>query len=89
MDKVTSRTLVVQEQQLKKIEDDGVLQETNRMLKMDKEKVEQELLQAQSRVRLILLMSKRQICSEMYIYKILSLISIDGIVGYIHMFDLK
>lgn len=57
MDKVTSRTLAVQEQQLKKIEDDGVLQETNRMLKMDKEKVEQELLQAQSRVRLILLMS--------------------------------
>ncbi|TWW73489.1 Nucleoprotein TPR NPC-associated intranuclear protein [Takifugu flavidus] len=47
---VTSRTLAVQEQQLKKIEDDGVLQETNRMLKMDKEKVEQELLQAQSRV---------------------------------------
>lgn len=70
MDKVTSRTLAVQEQQLKKIEDDGVLQETNRMLKMDKEKVEQELLQAQSRVRLILLTSKRQICSEMYIYKI-------------------
>lgn len=89
MDKVTSRTLAVQEQQLKKIEDDGVLQETNRMLKMDKEKVEQELFQAQSRVRLILLTSKRQICSEMYIYKILSLISIDGIVGYIHMFELK
>lgn len=89
MDKVTSRTLAVQEQQLKKIEDDVVLQETNRMLKMDKEKVEQELLQAQSRVRLILLMSKRQICSEMYFYKILSLISIDGIVGYIHMFELK
>lgn len=67
MDKVISRTLAVQEQQLKKIEDDGVLQETNRMLKMDKEKLEQELLQAQARVRLILLKSKRQICSEMYI----------------------
>lgn len=53
--KVTSRTLAVQEQELKKIEDNSVLQETNRMLKMDKEKVEQELLQAQARVIFIVL----------------------------------
>lgn len=53
--KVTSRTLAVQEQELKKIEDNSVLQETNRLLKMEKEKVEQELLQAQARVIFILL----------------------------------
>lgn len=53
--KVTSRTLAVQEQELKKIEDNSVLQETNRLLKMDKEKVEQELLQAQARVIVIVL----------------------------------
>lgn len=54
MNKVTTRTLAAQERQLKKIEDINVLQETNRMLKMDKEKLEQELLQTQARVRLTL-----------------------------------
>uniref|UniRef100_H3CJ19 Nucleoprotein TPR/MLP1-2 domain-containing protein n=1 Tax=Tetraodon nigroviridis TaxID=99883 RepID=H3CJ19_TETNG len=49
-DKATTRTLAAQERQLKKIEDIKVLQETNRMLKMDKEKLEQELLQTQARV---------------------------------------
>lgn len=55
MNKVTTRTLAAQERQLKKIEDINVVQETNRMLKMDKEKLEQELLQTQARVGLTLL----------------------------------
>ncbi|CAF94122.1 unnamed protein product, partial [Tetraodon nigroviridis] len=50
INKATTRTLAAQERQLKKIEDIKVLQETNRMLKMDKEKLEQELLQTQARV---------------------------------------
>lgn len=57
--KVTTRTLAAQERQLKKIEDINVLQETNRMLKMDKEKLEQELLQTQARVRLTLLIVQK------------------------------
>lgn len=58
MNKVTTRTLAAQERQLKKIEDINVLQETNRLLKMDKEKLEQELLQTQARVRLTLIVQK-------------------------------
>lgn len=48
----TSKTLAQQEEQLKKIETLGVLQETNRMLKMDRDKLEQELHQAQAKVSL-------------------------------------
>lgn len=55
INKAASRTLAVQERQLKKTEDISVLQETNRTLKMDKEKLQQELLQAQARVRCTLL----------------------------------
>lgn len=51
--------MAAQERQLKKIEDINVLQETNRMLKMDKEKLEQELLQTQARVRLTLLIVQK------------------------------
>lgn len=48
----TSKTLAQQEEQLKKMETIGALQETNKMLKMDRDKLEQELQQAQARVRL-------------------------------------
>lgn len=48
----TSKTLAQQEERLKKMETIGALQETNRMLKMDRDKLEQELQQAQARVRL-------------------------------------
>lgn len=47
-----SKTLAQQEEQLKKIETISALQETNRVLKMDRDKLEQELQQAQSKVRL-------------------------------------
>lgn len=47
----TSKTLSQQEEQLKKIETIGALQESNRMLKMDRDKLEQELQQAQAKVR--------------------------------------
>uniref|UniRef100_A0A8P4G4M7 Translocated promoter region a, nuclear basket protein n=1 Tax=Dicentrarchus labrax TaxID=13489 RepID=A0A8P4G4M7_DICLA len=43
-------TLAQQEEQLKKMETISALQETNRMLKMDRDKLEQELLQAQAKV---------------------------------------
>lgn len=46
----TSKTLAQQEERLKKMETIGALQETNRMLKMDRDKLEQELQQAQARV---------------------------------------
>uniref|UniRef100_A0A8P4KIN6 Translocated promoter region a, nuclear basket protein n=1 Tax=Dicentrarchus labrax TaxID=13489 RepID=A0A8P4KIN6_DICLA len=46
----TLRTLAQQEEQLKKMETISALQETNRMLKMDRDKLEQELLQAQAKV---------------------------------------
>uniref|UniRef100_A0A671VD53 Translocated promoter region, nuclear basket protein n=1 Tax=Sparus aurata TaxID=8175 RepID=A0A671VD53_SPAAU len=46
----TSKTLSQQEEQLKKIETIGALQESNRMLKMDRDKLEQELQQAQAKV---------------------------------------
>lgn len=59
MNKVTTRTLAAQERQLKKIEDINVLQEKNRMLKIDKEKLEQELHQTQARVRLTLLIVQK------------------------------
>ncbi|KAM9322514.1 nucleoprotein TPR-like [Pholidichthys leucotaenia] len=47
---VTAKTVAQQQEQLKKMESLSALQETNRMLKMDKEKLEQELLQAQAKV---------------------------------------
>ncbi|KAL7386103.1 hypothetical protein ABVT39_004054 [Epinephelus coioides] len=46
----TTKTLAQQEEQLKKMETLGALQETNRMLKMDRDKLEQELQQAQAKV---------------------------------------
>lgn len=39
-----------QEEQLKKMESISALQETNKMLKMDRNKLEQELQQAQAKV---------------------------------------
>lgn len=51
MVQATSKTLAQQEEQLKKIETIGALQETNRMLKIDRDKLEQELQQAQAKVR--------------------------------------
>lgn len=59
MNKVSAQTLAAQERQLKKIENINVLQEKNRILKMDKEKLEQELLQTQARVRLTLLIVQK------------------------------
>lgn len=49
----TTKTLAQQQEQLKKIETIGTLQETNKMLKMDRDKLEQELQQAQARVSLL------------------------------------
>ncbi len=46
-----TKTLAQQEEQLKKMETIRALQETNRMLKMDRDKLEQELHQAQAKVR--------------------------------------
>ncbi|XP_078120990.1 nucleoprotein TPR-like [Sander vitreus] len=46
----TVKTLAQQEEQLKKMENISALQETNRMLKMDRDKLEQELQQAQAKV---------------------------------------
>ncbi|KAL3987968.1 KAT8 regulatory NSL complex subunit 1 [Sarotherodon galilaeus] len=46
----TAKTLVQQEEQLKKMETISALQETNKMLKMDRDKLEQELQQAQAKV---------------------------------------
>ncbi|XP_039999046.1 nucleoprotein TPR isoform X2 [Xiphias gladius] len=46
----TAKTLAQQEEQLKKMDCISALQETNRMLKMDREKLEQELQQAQAKV---------------------------------------
>lgn len=46
-----SRTLALQEEKLKKMENMGALQETNRMLKMDRDGLQQELQQAQAKVR--------------------------------------
>uniref|UniRef100_A0A8D3CA17 Translocated promoter region a, nuclear basket protein n=2 Tax=Scophthalmus maximus TaxID=52904 RepID=A0A8D3CA17_SCOMX len=43
----TAKTLAQQEEQLKKISSIGALQETNRMLKMDRDKLQLELQQAQ------------------------------------------
>lgn len=50
--KATTKTLAQQQEQLKKIETFSALQETNKMLKMDRDKLEQELQQAQARVSL-------------------------------------
>uniref|UniRef100_A0A672I278 Translocated promoter region a, nuclear basket protein n=1 Tax=Salarias fasciatus TaxID=181472 RepID=A0A672I278_SALFA len=47
----TVKTLAQQEEQLKKMETISALQENNRMLKMDRDKLEQELNQAQVKVR--------------------------------------
>lgn len=49
--KATAKTLTQQEEQLKKMESISALQEANKMLKMDKDKLEQELQQAQAKVR--------------------------------------
>lgn len=48
-----SKTLAQQEEQLKKLETLGALQETNRIMKMDRDKLEQELQQAQVKVSVI------------------------------------
>uniref|UniRef100_A0AAQ6AH46 Nucleoprotein TPR n=1 Tax=Amphiprion ocellaris TaxID=80972 RepID=A0AAQ6AH46_AMPOC len=45
----SAKTLAQQEEQLKKMESISALQETNRMLKMDRNKLEQELQQAQAK----------------------------------------
>uniref|UniRef100_A0A8D0B051 Translocated promoter region, nuclear basket protein n=1 Tax=Sander lucioperca TaxID=283035 RepID=A0A8D0B051_SANLU len=50
MAQATAKTLAQQEEQLKKMENIAALQETNRMLKMDRDKLEQELQQAQAKV---------------------------------------
>ncbi|XP_041848028.1 nucleoprotein TPR isoform X2 [Melanotaenia boesemani] len=47
---VTTRTLVLQQEQLKRMENISALQETNRMLRLDGDKLQQELLQAQAKV---------------------------------------
>lgn len=47
----TAKTLSQQEEQLKKMDSISALQQTNRMLKMDRDKLEQELQQAQAKVR--------------------------------------
>ncbi|XP_028282895.1 nucleoprotein TPR-like isoform X2 [Parambassis ranga] len=47
----TAKSLAQQEERLKKMESISALQETNRMLKMDKDKLEQELHQAQAKVK--------------------------------------
>uniref|UniRef100_A0A3Q3XS26 Uncharacterized protein n=1 Tax=Mola mola TaxID=94237 RepID=A0A3Q3XS26_MOLML len=49
-ERVKMQTLAQQEEQLKKMETIGFLQETNKMLKVDRDKLEQELQQAQARV---------------------------------------
>lgn len=49
----TTKTLAQQQEQLKKMETFSALQETNKLLKMDRDKLEQELQQAQARVSLI------------------------------------
>uniref|UniRef100_A0A3Q3XC98 Nucleoprotein TPR/MPL1 domain-containing protein n=1 Tax=Mola mola TaxID=94237 RepID=A0A3Q3XC98_MOLML len=46
-ERVKMQTLAQQEEQLKKMETIGFLQETNKMLKVDRDKLEQELQQAQ------------------------------------------
>lgn len=51
LSQATAKTLTQQEEQLKKLESINALQETNKMLKMDKDKLEQELQQAQAKVR--------------------------------------
>lgn len=48
----TVKTIVQQEEQLKKMETISALRETNKMLKMDRDKLEQELQQAQAKVSL-------------------------------------
>uniref|UniRef100_A0A3B3Y8S3 Uncharacterized protein n=1 Tax=Poecilia mexicana TaxID=48701 RepID=A0A3B3Y8S3_9TELE len=47
---LTSKTLCEQQEQLKKMESISALQETNRMLKLDRDKLELELQQAQAKV---------------------------------------
>lgn len=47
---MTTKTLAQQQEQLKRMESISALQETNRMLKMDRDKLEQELQQAQAKV---------------------------------------
>lgn len=48
---VTAKTLAEQQEQLKRLEMISSLQETNKMLKVDRDKLEQELLQAQAKVK--------------------------------------
>ncbi|KAM4728904.1 nucleoprotein TPR-like isoform 2-T2 [Anableps anableps] len=47
---LTSKTLCEQQEQLKKMESIGALQENNRMLKLDRDKLELELKQSQAKV---------------------------------------
>uniref|UniRef100_A0A8C7YYH4 Nucleoprotein TPR n=1 Tax=Oryzias sinensis TaxID=183150 RepID=A0A8C7YYH4_9TELE len=47
---LTTKTLAQQQEQLKRMESINALQETNKMLKMDRNKLEQELQQAQAKV---------------------------------------
>jgi len=47
----TAKTLAQQEEQLKKMEIISTLQESTRILKMDRDKLQQELQQAQAKVR--------------------------------------
>ena len=49
---VTAKTLAQQEEQLKKMETISALQEAVRMLNAEKDKLEQEMQQAQAKVRL-------------------------------------
>ncbi|KAM4623655.1 nucleoprotein TPR-like [Polymixia lowei] len=46
----TAKTMSQQEEQLKRMENVNILQETSRMLKMDRDRLEQELQQAQAKV---------------------------------------
>jgi len=47
----TTKTLAQQQEQLKRMESISALQETNRMLKINRDKLEQELQQTQAKVR--------------------------------------
>lgn len=48
---MTAKTLAEQQEQLKRLEMISSLQETNKMLKADRDKLEQELQQAQAKVK--------------------------------------
>lgn len=54
LSQATAKTLTQQEEQLKKMESINALQEANKMLKIDKDKLEQELQQIQAKVMFLL-----------------------------------